>query len=694
MVSLKTKELPGYAESRRDGTLRGIETSPMTIVRVSGKTVALAGSFPGFSQAAIKAQLSALGARVVGSVSGKTDLLFVGGDGGAKQRKAESLGVPIHQKAALFALLEGGAAEPAAPPEPADVAGPADVAEPAGAAAPGGAAASEFAGLTIAVTGKFVTMKRDDVSKLLSEAGAKVGGSVGKKTDLLIYGEKAGSKLSKARTLGVRTMTEAEFIAGLSRSSVESELLEGASDKVAAAEAAERKKLAPVRKTIDAVLAKQRARWGATLGELLLKYIHVLGQRPDVFVYDTRIGAPLSKAGLLAYHKGAPKEWLALASEVNSLEFNWVLAAKKGERHESSKGYNGGRCELVGLPAPGYICWHRIPEWRKEYDDYEAEASFDDFVAEGRTVFSYDPGQRPEQARLVFDDANDCERHELGSLEDYFTDGARAGFVWYWQVGSGGEFRQALLDSSIARDTSPATIVRLLEGKGLTPAEARAMVKWLGDDVVILLHGSETPEGRDRVKLASVFSGYGQASERDMDHALIRSLTEAADPVDAQEWAAICAGHAAFLASGGAGGSWTPLSASGLPLCIYQGGEATEGEQAAFRLKNLDGRDASGVDLSWADLSGASFTGAKFTGASLAHSMAIDALMDGCDFTGANLTGADLSGTTLRGACFRGADLTDVDMEAADLTGADFTGATLTGARFPGAVLDEVVYDD
>ena len=61
MVSLKTKELPGYAESRRDGTLRGIETSPMTIVRVSGKTVALAGSFPGFSQAAIKAQLDAVG---------------------------------------------------------------------------------------------------------------------------------------------------------------------------------------------------------------------------------------------------------------------------------------------------------------------------------------------------------------------------------------------------------------------------------------------------------------------------------------------------------------------------------------------------------------------------------------------------------------------------------------------------------
>lgn len=669
----------------------------MTSVEVSGKTVVLTGNFPGYTQKALKERLAALGARVVASVSGKTDLVFSGGDGGAKQRKAESLRVPIHSDKELFALLESGAAESkkaATSKTSAEPKSGAAKLKEAAAKPKAAEPASEFAGLTIAVTGKFVTMKRDDVSKLLSAAGASVGGSVTKKTDLLIYGERAGSKLSKARTLGIRLLTEAEFIAVLNRSSVKSELLEGASDKVAEAEEAERKKMKAVRKTIDAVLGEQRERWGVALGSLLLKYIHVLGQRPDVFVYKTQIGGPLSNASLLSHHHQVPKAWLALASEVNDLEFNWVLTEHKAERDQYSEGYNGGRIKLRGLPSPGYRLWYSIPEWRKEYEDYEAEASFDDFVAEGRTLYSYDPGQKPTQATLIFDNANDCERHSLGTLERYFLDGARAAFSWYWQVGGEGEFAQALLDRSIPRSTEPEEIVGLLQEKGLTEAEARGMVAWLGEDVVILLHGSETSDGSKQIKLGSVFPGRGESSERGMDHALIRSLTSSADRVSDEEWTEALDKHAAFLASGGGGGSWTPLSASGLPLCIYQGEEVADGEQAAFRLKKLDGRDASEVDLSWSDLSGASFVGARFAKATLAHSVAIDAVMDGCDFSGAKLAGVDFSGTSLRGANFRGADLSAADMEATDLTGADFTGATLDGARFAGALLDDVIHEE
>lgn len=675
-------------------------------IEVSGKTVVVTGNFPGHTQKALKERLTALGARVVASVSGKTDLVFSGGDGNANQRKAEALRLPIHSAKELFALFESSAAKPkaAAKTKPKAAAKPKNASKPKNAAKPKAAAkpktaepASEFAGLTIAVTGKFVTMKRADASALLSAAGASVGGSVTKKTDLLIYGEKAGSKLSKARTLGIRLLTEAEFIAVLDRSSVKSELLEGASDKVAEAEEAERKKMAAARKTIDSVLDVQRERWGVTLGSLLLKYIHVLGQRPDVYVYKTQIGGPSSNASLLAHHKRVPKAWLALASEVNDLEFNWVLTEHKADRAQFSEGYNGGRIKLVGLPSPGYRLWYAIPEWRKEYDDYEAEASFDDFVAEGRTVYSYDPGRSPTQATLIFDNANDCERHPLGSLESYFLNGARAAFSWYWQVGGEGEFTETLLGRSIPRTTDPQVIVGLLQDKGLSEPEARGMVAWLGEDVVILLHSSELPDGGELSKPSeesSVFPGLGESSERGMDHGLIRSLTASADAMSDEEWAETLDKHASFLAAGGAGGSWTPLSAGGLPMCIYHGKEVADGEQAVFRLKRLDGRDASEVDLSWSDLSGASFVGARFAEANLAQSMAMDSVMDECDFSGANLSGADFSGTSLRGANFRKANLSGADMEATDLTGADFTGAILEGARFPGAILDGVVHED
>jgi DNA ligase (NAD+) len=55
-------------------------------------------------------------------------------------------------------------------------------------------------------------MNRDDAKARLTELGAKVSGSVSKKTDLLIAGEAAGSKLAKAHELGIEVIDEAEMI--------------------------------------------------------------------------------------------------------------------------------------------------------------------------------------------------------------------------------------------------------------------------------------------------------------------------------------------------------------------------------------------------------------------------------------------------------------------------------------------------
>lgn len=70
---------------------------------------------------------------------------------------------------------------------------------------------SPFAGLTIVVTGKVEPYTREGINARIESLGAHAGSSVSSKTDYLICGENAGSKLEKARTLGIKILTPAEF---------------------------------------------------------------------------------------------------------------------------------------------------------------------------------------------------------------------------------------------------------------------------------------------------------------------------------------------------------------------------------------------------------------------------------------------------------------------------------------------------
>ncbi len=69
---------------------------------------------------------------------------------------------------------------------------------------------SSFTGKTVVITGK-LSSPREKIKELLENHGAKVTNSVSKKTDFLICGEDAGSKLAKAEKLGVKVMSEEEF---------------------------------------------------------------------------------------------------------------------------------------------------------------------------------------------------------------------------------------------------------------------------------------------------------------------------------------------------------------------------------------------------------------------------------------------------------------------------------------------------
>jgi DNA ligase (NAD+) len=99
-----------------------------------------------------------------------------------------------------------------------------DLSEPYATAAEG-----PFSGKTFVVTGTLPTLSRKDASSLIEGAGGRVTGSVTRGTDVLVVGEDAGSKLARARELGIREWSEADLLQELDRTA-ESQPPEGIND--------------------------------------------------------------------------------------------------------------------------------------------------------------------------------------------------------------------------------------------------------------------------------------------------------------------------------------------------------------------------------------------------------------------------------------------------------------------------------
>ena len=79
---------------------------------------------------------------------------------------------------------------------------------------------SVFSGKTVVLTGSLSQLSRDEAAAHLERLGGRTTSNVSKNTDLVVYGEKAGSKRNKAQSLGVETLDETAFIAHLAENGV------------------------------------------------------------------------------------------------------------------------------------------------------------------------------------------------------------------------------------------------------------------------------------------------------------------------------------------------------------------------------------------------------------------------------------------------------------------------------------------
>jgi DNA ligase (NAD+) len=77
---------------------------------------------------------------------------------------------------------------------------------------PGQSLAGPFAGKTVVLTGALSALSREQAKEEIERRGGKVAGSVSRKTDWVVAGEDAGSKLKKAQDLGIRSLDEKAFL--------------------------------------------------------------------------------------------------------------------------------------------------------------------------------------------------------------------------------------------------------------------------------------------------------------------------------------------------------------------------------------------------------------------------------------------------------------------------------------------------
>ncbi len=159
---------------------------------LAGKTFVVTGTLENYSREAIEDRIKSFGGKAVGSVSSKTDYVIAGEAAGSKLDKAKELGVAVITEQEFDKMVAAATAAAAG-------------------VVPGVPAGVSLAGKTFVVTGTLKNYGRDEIEKLIKALGGKATGSVSSKTSYVVAGEAAGSKLDRAKELGVPVLTEEDF---------------------------------------------------------------------------------------------------------------------------------------------------------------------------------------------------------------------------------------------------------------------------------------------------------------------------------------------------------------------------------------------------------------------------------------------------------------------------------------------------
>ena len=165
------------------------------------QTVVVTGALRKYTREEVQELVEAAGGKLTGAVSKNTDLLVAGDKAGSKLEKATELGIKVLDEEEFIELIDKNKNEWLRTTTQQTMTKPDIDVHP-----------MALRGKAVVITGVLEDITRKEAQELVEEAGGKVTGSVSKNTHLLIAGDKAGSKLTKAKELEIEVISESIFL--------------------------------------------------------------------------------------------------------------------------------------------------------------------------------------------------------------------------------------------------------------------------------------------------------------------------------------------------------------------------------------------------------------------------------------------------------------------------------------------------